>query len=386
MEGPFLQPSGSGSVEGFLVPHGTKITMKRKTFLSQHPITSKLLRWYARHSRDLPWRRTRDPYSIWISEVMLQQTQVETVIPYYRRFLARFPSLKTLAEAHDDEVLKLWENLGYYSRARNLHDAAREIAARWQCRLPHQRKELLALPGIGEYTADAILSIAFARPVAAVDGNVSRVISRLFALRSPLGSPESRKRILDLANHLLSKKHPGHFNQAMMDLGAVVCTPRAPSCLSCALRDLCKAKAVGLQERLPVVKKRPTLSNKHMTAAILFDRKERVLLVRRPASGLLGGLWKFPGGERRKEEEVEEALARTVREELDLHVRAVKTIASVRHAYTHFRVIFHAYRCAIVRGRPKSLAGSEWKWVSAEELHSLALSKVERKILAALHS
>jgi len=146
MEGPFLQPSGSGSVEGFLVPHGTKITMKRKTFLSQHPITSKLLRWYARHSRDLPWRRTRDPYSIWISEVMLQQTQVETVIPYYRRFLARFPSVKTLAEAHDDEVLKLWENLGYYSRARNLHDAAREIAARWQCRLPHQRKELLALP------------------------------------------------------------------------------------------------------------------------------------------------------------------------------------------------------------------------------------------------
>jgi A/G-specific adenine glycosylase len=294
--------------------------------------------------------------------------------------------VKTLAEAHDDEVLKLWENLGYYSRARNLHAAAREIAARWQCRLPHQRKELLALPGVGEYTADAILSIAFAKPVAAVDGNVSRVISRLFALRKPLGSPESRNRILDLANHLLSKKHPGHFNQAMMDLGATLCTPRTPACVSCPLRGLCQANDLGLQEQLPVAKKKRALSQKHMTAAILFDQKERVLLVRRPASGLLGGLWKFPGGERRKEEDAEEALARTVREELDLHVRAVKAIASVRHTYTHFRVIFQAYRCAIVRGRPKSLEGREWKWVPAEELHRLALSKVERKILVALHS
>ena len=194
--------------------------------MSQHPITSKLLRWYAGHSRDLPWRHTRDPYFIWVSEIMLQQTQVETVIPYYLRFLTKFPSVRALAEARTDEVLKIWENLGYYSRARNLHAAAREISARWRGKLPQDRKALMALQGIGEYTADAILSIAFSQPVAAIDGNVSRVISRLFALRRPLGSPESREQVRKRANHLLSKRHPGHFNQAIMDLGATVCTPQ----------------------------------------------------------------------------------------------------------------------------------------------------------------
>ncbi len=354
--------------------------------MSQHPITSKLLRWYAHHSRDLPWRHTHDPYFIWVSEIMLQQTQVETVIPYYLRFLMKFPSVMALAEARTDEVLKMWENLGYYSRARNLHAAAKEIVARWGGRLPQNRKDLLALPGIGEYTASALLSIAFALPVAAIDGNVSRVISRLFALRNPLGSPESRKQVLDLANHLLSRKHPGAFNQAMMDLGATVCAPRAPSCLSCPLRGLCKAKDLGLQERLPVAQKRPALSHKHVTAAILFDRKKRVLVVQRPASGLLGGLWKFPGGERGAKEALEEALVRTVQEELGLRVRVLKAMASVKHAYTHFRVTCHVYRSAIVRGRPKSPEGREWKWVSAEEVQRLALSKAERKILAALHS
>jgi len=317
---------------------------------------------------------------------MLQQTQVETVIPYYCRFLERFPSAKALAEASADEVLKLWENLGYYSRARHLHAAAKEIVARWGGRLPQNRKDLLALPGIGEYTAAAILSIAFALPVAAIDGNVSRVISRLFALRRPLGSPDSREQVRKRANHLLSKKHPGHFNQAMMDLGATVCTPRTPGCLSCPLRDLCKAKDLGLQEQLPVTKKRPALSHKHMIAAILFDRKKRVLVVQRPASGLLGGLWRFPGGERGEKETGKEAAARTIREELGLHVRVLRAIASVKHAYTHFHVTFHVYRCAIVRGRPRSLEGHERKWVSAEDLGALAFSKAERKILAALYS
>jgi len=317
---------------------------------------------------------------------MLQQTQVETVIPYYLRFLTKFPSVRALAEARPDEVLKTWENLGYYSRARNLHTAAKKIVARWGGRLPQNRKELLALPGIGEYTAAAILSIAFAQPVAAIDGNVSRVISRLFGLRAPLGSTESREQVRKHANHLLSKKHPGHFNQAMMDLGATVCTPRTPGCVSCPLKALCRAKDLGLQEQLPVAKKRPALSHKHMIAAILLDRKKRVLVVQRPSSGLLGGLWKFPGGERGGEEAGEEAVARTVREELGLHVRVVKAMASVKHAYTHFHVTFHVYRCAIVRGRPTSREGHEWKWVSEEELHTLALSKAERKILAALHS
>jgi A/G-specific adenine glycosylase len=354
--------------------------------LSHPPITSKLLRWYDGHARDLPWRHTQDPYFIWVSEIMLQQTQVETVIPYYRRFLKKFPSVRALAEARPDEVLKIWENLGYYSRARNLHAAAKEIVVRWEGSLPKSREELLDLPGVGEYTADAILSIAFAQPFAAVDGNVSRVISRLFALRKRLGSPESRVQIRKRVNQVLSQKHPAHFNQAMMDLGATVCTPRTPACVSCPLRGLCKAKGLGLQEQLPVAKKKPTLSHKCMIAAILRDRKKRMLVVQRPHSGLLGGLWKFPGGERGAKESAEDALARTVREELGVSVRAIKTIASVKHAYTHFRVTFHVYRCAVVRGRPESLEGHVWKWVSAEELRGLALSKAERKILSALHS
>jgi A/G-specific adenine glycosylase len=360
--------------------------MKWRTFLSQHLITAKLLRWYARHSRDLPWRHTRDPYSIWISEIMLQQTQVETVIAYYHRFLARFPSVNALARARAEEVLKTWENLGYYSRARHLHAAAKQITARWEGQLPQDRKELLGLPGVGEYTAAAILSMAFARPVAAIDGNVSRVISRLHALRNPLGSAESRQRIRDLAAQLLSKRHPGAFNQAMMDLGATVCTPRTPSCLSCPLRGLCRAERLGLQGKIPVSGKKPVLLHKPMTAAIILDQKKRVLVVRRPASGLLGGLWKFPGGERGAKEAVKEALARTVREEIGVAIRVGKEVASVKHAYTHFRVTFHVHRCAILRGKPESLEGREWKWVSAVQLRRLALSKAERKILDALHS
>jgi A/G-specific adenine glycosylase len=317
---------------------------------------------------------------------MLQQTQVETVIPYYRRFLTRFPSVEALAGARADEVLKLWENLGYYSRARHLHVAAKEIVTRWGGRFPRNRKDLLSLPGIGEYTADAILSIAFGQPVTAIDGNVSRVISRLFALRRPLGSPESRKQVRQQSDHLLSEKSPGHFNQAMMDLGATVCTPRTPGCISCPLRGLCVAERLEMQEKIPTSRKRGALSHKHMTAAVILDRKKRVLVVRRPTSGLLGGLWKFPGGQRGEKEDVETALARAVREELGLHVRVVEAIASVKHAYTHFRVTFHVSRCAIMRGRAKSLEGREWKWASAEELRRLALSKAERKILAALHS
>ena len=317
---------------------------------------------------------------------MLQQTQVETVIPYYRRFLSRFPSVKTLSKARTDQVLKSWENLGYYSRARHLHAAAKETVARWGGRLPHDRKDLLGLPGIGEYTAAAILSIAFDEPVAAIDGNVTRVISRLFALRRPPGSSASRQKVLELADQLLSKKHPGSFNQAMMDLGATVCTPRNPSCPSCPLKNLCKAERLGLQEKIPDSMKRPALLHKHMTAAIILDSKKRVLMVQRPASGLLGGLWKFPGGERGAKEAPEQALTRTVREELGVPVRVGEGVGLVKHAYTHFRVTFHVYRCAMEQGRPKGTEKRRCLWASEEELRRVALSKAERKILGVLHS
>jgi A/G-specific adenine glycosylase len=317
---------------------------------------------------------------------MLQQTQVDTVIPYYIRFLARFPSVRVLAAAQTEQVLKLWENLGYYSRARNLHAAAKEILARWGGSLPQNAQDLLSLPGIGPYTASAILSIAFAQPAAAIDGNVLRVISRLFALSYPLGSPESREQVHDLASSLLSKKHPGRFNQAMMELGASVCTPRVPSCLSCPLKGLCRAYELGLQERLPVARKRSALLHRQMVAAIFLDRKHRVLVAQRPASGLLGGLWRFPGGEIGARESPKDAARRAVREEFGLSIRVKEEVALVKHAYTHFRVTFHVYRCFIVQGRTTSLKGLKWRWVSPEELRRLALSKAEWKILDALQS
>jgi len=343
-------------------------------------IARRLLTWYDREKRNLPWRKTHHPYRIWVSEIMLQQTQVDTVIPYYRRFLKAFPTVKALSGASLEEVLKVWENLGYYSRARNLHAAARAIVERFNGTFPRKREEILSLPGIGPYTSAAILSMAFGVSVPAVDGNVRRVIARLFALQDAPDRPGMQKKIETLAAALLPPHRAGDFNQALMDLGAMICLPKAPRCDRCPVQDLCLAKAKGLQDRLPLRALRRPLPRRDMTAAVIMKGK-RFLMVRRPGKGLLGGLWKFPGGMREEGESLDASLKRIVRMETGFSVQTGKKLAKVDHAYSHFRVTLHASRCSILSGARRGSGNAESRWIRASEMDDLAFSKVDRELI-----
>ena len=344
----------------------------------------RILEWFAEKKRDLPWRDTANPYSIWVSEVMLQQTQVDTVIPYYHRFLSRFPTVESLAEAPLQEVLKAWENMGYYARARHLHSAAREIAESMDGRVPSTYEELIALPGIGSYTASAILSFAFGERRPAVDGNTRRVVCRLFSIQDLVDHPKTKRRILELATDMISSADPACFNHAIMDLGATVCTPRNPSCPVCPVQGACLAFEQGNQEALPVTRKKKPIPHKHMTAGIMADGQGRLLIIQRPSRGLLGGLWKFPGGLKGPEETLEQGLIRRVREELGIGIEVQEALSSVEHAYTHFRITLHAFRCQWRTGKPKALDCQDYQWSSPNDFSYFPFSKADRKIIALL--
>ena len=348
------------------------------------PITKTLLAWYGRNRRVLPWREDPDPYRVWISEIMLQQTQVDTVIPYYHRFVRRFPTVEALAAAPLDDVLKLWENLGYYARARHLHHAAWIIVEKYRGVMPDAWEAIIDLPGIGHHTAGAILSIAFGKAVPAVDGNVRRVLSRLYAVRETVDRRETQQRLHNLAAALIPETAPGSFNQALMDLGAMICTPKSPACADCPLRRHCKARQDGLQERLPLTKKKPAIPCERITAAVIFNRQGQALMVQRPARGLLGSLWKFPGGIVEKKEPLAEGLARAVHEELGIRIRVGTPFATVNHAYTHFRITLTAFRCSRRSGQPRALTCTAWRWASREDLEKLALSKADRAVISAM--
>ena len=344
-------------------------------------MTDRILGWYARHHRDLPWRHTRNPYFIWVSEVMLQQTQVDTVIPYYHRFISQFPTIEALAAASLQDVLMVWENMGYYARARHLHAAAREIMENMDGEVPETWDELIRLPGIGSYTAAAILSIAFGQRFPVVDGNVRRVLSRLFSIQEPINQSRTQRQIHDLAAEMVSSKDPGRFNQGLMELGATICVPRKPFCDLCPLQDLCLAHQKGMQDALPVTGKRKPVPHRHGTAAIIGDERGRLLIVQRPNNGLLGGLWKFPGGLSEPEEPLEKALGRAVREELGVRIGVEQAIVSVKHAYTHFRIILHAFRCEWQNGKLRALGCNRFQWVNPPDLANFPFSKADRKII-----
>jgi A/G-specific adenine glycosylase len=346
-------------------------------------ITRRLLAWYDKNRRNLPWRKMRDPYAIWVSEIMLQQTQVDTVIPYFSRFIKRFPTIRSLARASRDDVLKTWENMGYYARARHLHEAAVNLVEDHRGKFPTTPEGLLSLPGIGAYTAGAILSIAFDKPVPAVDGNVRRVMSRLMAFRKPLREPSVQKKIEKTVQALMPQDRPGQFNQAMMDLGATVCLPRNPACGSCPLALSCLALIRGLQNDIPPVPKRAALPHRDMTAGII-QKNGRVLVVKRPEKGLLGGLWKFPGGRREDGLSLQQGLRQSVLGEVGIDVAVGRKLLSVDHGYTHFLVTLHAYSCRHLKGRPKALDCAGWSWVPVERLKNLAFSKAERVIIRTL--
>ena len=347
-------------------------------------IADRILSWYARHKRDLPWRHTRNPYFIWVSEVMLQQTQVDTVIPYYHRFLKRFPTIEALAKASLQEVLKAWENMGYYARARHLHAAAREVVKRMGGKIPKTWDELIRLPGIGTYTASAILSFAFDERFPTVDGNARRVLCRLSATQEPMDQSRTQREIHDLAAKIIPSDDPASFNHGIMELGATICKPRSPLCNICPIGDLCLAFQKGLQETLPIMRERKPIPHKEMTAAVIEDKRGRLLIVQRPNKGLLGGLWKFPGGERGADETLQQALRRRVREELGIGVKVGKALTSVSHAYTHFRITLHAFRCVRRNGKPRAIGCHKVQWVKPDGLDDFPFSRADRKVIEAL--
>jgi A/G-specific adenine glycosylase len=346
-------------------------------------LAGRLLTWFARSARDLPWRYERTPYRVWVAEVMLQQTQVETVVPYYGRFLARFPTVRVLAQAPLEEVLKVWEGLGYYARARNLHAAARQVVTGRNGQLPDTFEGLLALPGVGRYIAGAVASIAFGRDVVAVDGNVRRVLSRVFAIREDVTRAATQRRLETLATDLLSQGQAGAFNEALMELGATVCTPRGPCCDRCPLCDLCQAYAQGEHEALPVRRPRKRVPHYDVAAAVTIRADGRVLVAQRHADDMLGGLWEFPGGKREPGETLPQCLVREMREELGVEVRVLdgsSPLVVIEHAYTHFRITLHAFRCRLMAGDLRCLDCAAFRWVDVAELETLPMSVVDRKV------
>jgi A/G-specific adenine glycosylase len=346
-------------------------------------IQERLLAWSRTHRRDLPWRGERDPYRIWVSEVMLQQTQVKTVIPYYHRFLSRFPILHSLAEADLDEVLKAWEGLGYYARARNLHQAARRVMKDHGGQLPADQDALLALPGIGPYTVGALLSLAFGQDAAVLDGNVRRVLSRLFAIDSDPRSAATRKRLWNLAEALLPPGQAASFNEALMDLGATVCTSRDPRCGECPLSEGCQGVQQRNPERYPARVQRRPLPHHDIAVGVIW-RGDQLLISKRHTDDLLGGLWELPGGKQESGETLEECLAREVREELGIEIAVGDLLMTVRHAYTHFRITLHVFHCRYLSGAPQALRCADWRWVRPDQLDDFAFPAANRRILAAL--
>jgi A/G-specific adenine glycosylase len=336
-------------------------------------LRARLLDWFGREKRALPWRESRDPYRVWISESMLQQTRVETVIPYYRRFLERFPTLAALAEAPIDDVLAHWSGLGYYRRARTLHAAAQAIVARHGGVFPRSRAELLALPGIGPYTSGAIASIAFDSREPLVDGNVARVFARIFALDLPQESAAFQADVWTRAETLVKAgNRAGAWNQALMELGATVCTPRDPRCDPCPIRDLCRARAEDRVEDLPRAKVRKSAVDVDLLALVVVDR-ERLLLERRPESGRMAGLWQLPtietsGGE----------LLAPRAWSASLELAEIEPLGAVRHTITHHRIRARVSTGRIVVGELSETI----RWVARSKVETeLALTGMTKKIL-----
>lgn len=350
-----------------------------------------LLAWWDAGHESLPWRETKDPYHIWVSEIMLQQTQVATVIPYYERWLVRFPTVETLAEASLDEVLKLWEGLGYYSRARNLHAAAKMVLERFNGRLPTTVADLQTLKGIGRYTAGAIASIAFDEQAPILDGNVIRVFSRLTDLDEDVTTTAAKKRLWQLATEVVPTKRPGDFNQALMELGQQVCAPARPLCLLCPLQSLCLARQRGTQLERPVRPPRKNTPHYDVAAGIIWQTEERgengrFLIAQRPLEGLLGGLWEFPGGKQEPGETLPQTLVREIEEELALTIRVDSFLVSIKHAFTHFRITVHAFHATHVAGVPQHLSVANHAWVTLADLDNYAFALTNRKIIAALRN
>jgi len=331
-----------------------------------------LLSWYEKAKRDLPWRRTKQPYAIWVSEIMLQQTQVDTVIPYYERWMQKFPSIKALAQSSLDEVLRIWEGLGYYTRARNLHKGAQYVLNHHDGIIPRSTAGLLELPGIGTYTARAVASIAFNEDAAVVDGNVKRVLSRVFLMKD-------ENNFQHKADEILVRGRAGDFNQAMMELGALICVPQNPSCRTCPVRHACLAFEKSMQNEFPPRKIRIAQKNIKSSSAIIW-KEGKVLIRQRPAKGLLGGLWEFPTFTTSELRSGRKELEAYVKKQFGVAMEIGDKIGKFNHVYTHLKEELTAYQCIWKKGNISRKMPDACKWVKPEQLSEFAFSGIAGKV------
>jgi len=355
---------------------------------SKRSLQQRLLGWFAGEARDLPWRKTRDLYRIWVSEIMLQQTQVVTVVGYYERFLARFPDVRSLAEADEHDVLRLWEGLGYYRRARQMHAAARRIVQSHQGEFPATFDDVVALPGIGRYTAGAILSIGRDAPLPILEANTVRVLSRLTAYRGDTASREGQKFLWQAAEALLSQDQPGSFNQALMELGATICTPRSPTCLLCPVNALCPTRQAGLQEQIPAPRKQPKLEDVTEAAVVVRRRNGRILLRLRTSGQRWAGMWDFPRFPltARKRSSRERQIRDETRRLTGQSVTSLEQLAVIKHGVTRFRITLHVVEAVVERVNRALPRDTKFAWVEPDELRDRALSMTGRKIAKMLTS
>jgi A/G-specific adenine glycosylase len=346
-------------------------------------LRKQLIKWYQANQRDLPWRRSDNPYHIWVSEVMLQQTQVKTVLNYYRRFLKKFPNINRLAAADLEAVLKVWEGMGYYARARNLHRAAKAVVEHHAGRIPHQWDTFRNLPGVGDYIAAAVLSIAFNQAHAVVDGNVKRVLARLHKIQAPVNRTDAHRQFKEAADKLLDSRQPGIFNQAMMELGALICRPRNPLCDACPLVRHCRAYQSRQTADFPQRQKTRATPQHHIAVGVVF-KNDRVLITRRQTDGLLGGLWEFPGGKIRDSETAQDACIREIKEEVNLEVRVDRHLATVKHAYTHFKIVMEVFCCRYQSGRVKLKGPDAHRWIRFSEFKNYPFPRANHKFMPLL--
>ncbi len=337
-----------------------------------------LLDWFDANRRDLPWRHTGDPYRIWVSEIMLQQTQVDRVVAYYEAFIEAFPTVDALADAPLDGVLKLWEGLGYYSRARNLHAAAARVVAEHGGCFPRDMDHALALPGVGEYVAGAVLSMAYGLQVPAVDANVRRVLARLFSVAGDPTRGAAKARIARVAADAVRGDRPGDFNQALMELGALVCVAGDPACLLCPLTSICEAREKGIQAQIPPPGRSTTIQQS--AAAAVIEREGRYLLARRPLNGFWGGLWEFPNCISQNMPHPRVALAQWLAEHLGLHVSVGETLTRLQYGIMNRRVELSAYVCVRTGGEAVPTEHIETRWVHVDELDALAMPSPHRAV------
>lgn len=338
----------------------------------------KIITWYYKHKVDFPWRLTSDPYKIWLSEIMLQQTQVKTVIPYYEKWIKKFPSLYDVAKASDEDLFKYWEGLGYYNRVNNFREACKSVIKMHNGKIPDDKNDLMQLKGIGDYTSSAIASIAFNKVNYVIDGNVKRVMARILCLE------DYSKSAMQKLNHFLSKNislsKPGDFNQALMDLGRNICKPKIPLCSQCPIDFSCRAKISKSIEKYPKVKSK-SKKNPHYNVGVgVIWKNGEILITKRKKNTLLGGLWEFPGGKQKNNENIEECIQREIFEELSINVKVLNYITTVEHKYSHFSITLHAYHCAFEKGKIKCNTAEKWKLIKPDQLIKLPFPKANHYI------